>query len=86
LPCNLPGVWNKRQPAIAGNDVFSKTRKISFAQLRPSMIVAEPVLATNGMKLLGAESTITEGYIELLARYALSDRLKQPITIYRQQG
>jgi len=81
-----PEIYEQFSSFISDNDVFSKTRKISFGQLRPGMILAEAIFTTGGMKLLGAESTITQSYIELLKRYALSGLLRHPITIYRQQG
>ncbi len=79
-----PEVFIEFKRLIVGDDdPFKEKLRIAMETLREGMILAEPVITTDGVKLLGADTVITNNYLDRVQSYIRSGRLKSEVDIYK---
>jgi len=68
---------------VLERDPFASTIEIGPEDLQPGMILAEALVAVNGVKLLSKDTVLREDHIQIITRFAEFSKLRLPIKAYR---
>lgn len=66
-------------------DPFLQVVEIGFDRLVAGAVLADAIETIEGIRLLGAHTSITKGHIERLRRFARDKSLKLPIRVFSQR-
>lgn len=71
---------------VLKGDPFADSINITIDELSPGMVLAKPVIATDKLKLLSADTELREDHIEYLRRFFGYGRITEPIRIYKPEA
>ena len=80
-----PNIFAVFRKQITGADPLNVVDNVSVEDLRKGMILAEAVRTAGGLKLLSAETILTENHLRRIENYASLFDLHRPLRVYRSQ-
>lgn len=80
-----PELFLKFKSIMMKSDPFAVTIEITINDLAQGMILAKPIVTTDGIKLLNGDMALMSDHIKSINKYLLHGAIKLPIRVYKEE-